>query len=112
MSGVIGKFESVEFYGFEAAADLPSNLRMYRMYPGDRFVVNAYGVEKSFGIKIKDINLCDDIQFGTRLRCIEKIKRKWWQIWKPKYIAAKFMVVGEEWEADGKDRLDSISTGS
>lgn len=109
MSGVIGKFKSVEFYGFEAPAYTSSNSRMYCMRPGDRFVVNAYGIEKSFGIKIKNLNLYDNIYFGTWIRCIEKIKRKWWQIWKPKYIAAKFMVVGEEWERyDIEEKADAF----
>ena len=110
MSGVIGKFDSVKIYGFEATADSPSGSRMYCVRSGDQFVVNAYGVEKSFGIKIKDINPCDDLQFGARIRCVEKIKRKWWQIWKPKYVAAKFIVVGEEWKRyDIEEEADAFN---
>lgn len=90
---IVGKFKSVDVYNFKNSKDSPVRLRAFRLCPGDQFTVNAYGIEKSFGVKIKDIDLGTRYYFGCELICMNKIKRKWWQIWKPKYVAATFMVI-------------------
>lgn len=63
-----------------------------RIDPGDTFYMNAHGVKDSCGIDIKDIQMATQ-HVWPNIVCIQKIKRKWWQIWKPKYVAAKFMCV-------------------
>lgn len=70
------------------------NVRCFTLSPGDQFTVNAYGIKKDRGIKIKDIKLGSQ-EVWPNIICVKKIKRKWWQIWKPKYIAATFMYVKE-----------------
>lgn len=66
--------------------------RPFLLQRGDIIWVNAQGVKESLGIKIKDIKL-DTQNVWPNIICIEKIKRKWWQFWKPKYVAARFMCV-------------------
>jgi hypothetical protein len=68
--------------------------RAYKLNYGDVFVLNDIGVKQAFGIPIKDIELGTKLQYG--IVCIEKIKRRWWQFWKPKYWGAKFVYVEKE----------------
>ena len=74
--------------------EIPVYNRTILLRRGDIFCVNAQGIKESLGIKIKDIKF-DAKHIWPNIICIEKIKRKWWQIWKPKYIAAKFMCVAD-----------------
>lgn len=62
---------------------------------GDTFYMNAYGVQESCGISIKDIQMATQ-HVWPNIICIQKIKRKWWQFWKPKYVAARFMRVKDD----------------
>lgn len=68
--------------------------RAYKLNYGDVFVLNDVGVKQAFNISIKDIELGTKLQHG--IICLEKIKRRWWQFWKPKYIYAKFMYAEKE----------------
>ena len=72
--------------------EIPVYARVIPLRRGDIFYVNAQGIKKSLGMKIKDIELATQ-HVWPNIVCIEKIKRKWWQIWKPKYIAARFVCV-------------------
>ena len=99
MSGIIGEFKSATGVQLVAqdAVQLPTS-RVYEFHNGDVIYINSIGFEKCFGIKIKDINLCDQ-HFDPYFICIEKIKRKkWWQFWKPKYVAVKLMYVEHNME--------------
>lgn len=71
--------------------------RVYKLHNGDEFVVNSIGFENCFGMKIKDINLCDQ-HFAPNLICVQKIKRKWWKFWKPKYVAVKLRYIERHME--------------
>ena len=69
--------------------------RVYEIKCGDIIWVNETGVQDLFNMPIKRLPL------GKRMEpsfiCIEKTKRRhWWQFWKPKYVAAKFMYVEKE----------------
>lgn len=92
------EFSPININDLRVYGDMPSKVRVFRLSVGDVFILNAYGIQEHFGIKIKDIDLCSSHKFNNQFMCMKKIKRKWWQIWKPKYVAAKFMVVGEELE--------------
>lgn len=69
--------------------------RLFKLAHGDIFTINYVAVKHTFGMSIRRIKLGEKInQFFI---CMEKIKRKyWWQFWKPKYVAAKFMYVEKE----------------
>ena len=89
MHGIIKEFENIK-----TSKELPTRIRVFPLRTDDQFIMNAYGVKQHFGIDIKDINLCEQRQFWPNIICIKKIKRKWWQIWRPRYVAATFRVMG------------------
>lgn len=102
MNDTIGEFRSVQLFSDLFTQDTTSLYapRVYQLRHGDVVVVNAIGFENCFKMKIKDINLCNQ-HFDQNFICLEKIKRKkWWQFWKSKYVAAKLMYVGENIEVD------------
>lgn len=69
--------------------------RLCKPVYGDIFTVNYVAVKQIFGMPIKKIQLNEIM--CRHFICIEKIKRKhWWQFWKSKYVAAKFMYVEKE----------------
>lgn len=93
MNGIVGEFKSIPVIELlNASHPIP---RIYCLHDGDEIIVNAVGFENCFGIKIKSINLCDQ-HFDPNFICIKKIKReKWWQFWKPKYVAVKLRYIEE-----------------
>lgn len=95
MMNKIGEFNSIPVANIVAVKDNVTylNARCFVLSPGDQFTVNAYGIEKDRGIKIKDIELGTQ-RVWPNIICVKKIKRKWWQIWRPKYVAATFRCVG------------------
>ena len=101
MSGVTGEFRSVQLFSDLFVEDTASPYcpRIYHLRHGDVVVVNAVGFENCFKMKIKDIKLHKQQKFDQNFVCIEKIKRKkWWQFWKPKYVAVRLMYVGNNLE--------------
>ena len=90
-----GEFDSIPITNIVAVKYNATylNTRCFILSSGDKFTVNAYGIKKDCGIKIKDIELGTQMIWPNVI-CTKKIKRKWWQIWKPRYIAATFRYVG------------------
>ena len=100
MTGILGDFRSVQLFSdlFVEDTTSPYTPRVYQLRHGDVVVVNSVGFENCFKMKIKDINLHKQ-QFNPNFICIEKVKRKkWWQFWKPKYVAVKLMYVDKNVE--------------
>lgn len=87
-----GSVSASELKAFKDVTGFTPPIFVYPLRRGDEFYVNANGVYKTFGIKIKNIKLSSP-QVAPGVICIEKIKRKWWQVWKPKYVAGRFMCV-------------------
>ena len=109
MSGITGEFRSVQLFSdlFVKDSTLPYAPRAYQLRHGDVVVVNAVGFENFFKMKIKDVNFCGP-QFDSNFICIEKIRRKkWWQFWKPKYVAARLMYIGENLEVQNETILQN-----
>lgn len=94
MSGIIGEFKSIPSVKLLVEDEaLPYTPRIYKLHNGDEIIVNSIGFENCFGVKIKDINICDQ-NFDPNFICVKKIKRKkWWQFWKPKYVAVKLRYI-------------------
>ena len=95
MQGITGEFRKVQLFSdlFVQDGTPPSVPRVYQLRHGDVVCVNAEGFESCFKMKIKDINLCNQ-HFNPNFICVEKVRRKkWWQFWKPKYVAARLMYV-------------------
>ena len=100
MSGITGKFRSVQLFSDLFTQDTTALYapRVYYLRHGDIVCVNAVGFENCFKMKIKDVKLHKQ-QFDPNFICLEKIKRKeWWKFWKPKYVAARLMYIGEDVE--------------
>ena len=69
--------------------------RCFELAHGDIFTLNNFTAKCVFGIPIRKINLNEIM--NEHFICMQKIKRKhWWQFWKPKYVAVKFMYVEKE----------------
>ena len=99
MSGIIGEFKSIPSVELLAKHDELSRApRYYELRHGDVIFVNSIGFEKCFGMKIKDINLCDQ-NFDPNFICLKKVRRKkWWQFWKSKYVGVRLMYVDHNME--------------
>lgn len=69
--------------------------RIFPLTHGDTFVSNNVVVQQVFNLPIRKIKLGEIM--NEHFICTKKIKRKhWWQFWKPKYVAAKFIYVEKE----------------
>ena len=68
--------------------------RVYEIRCGDKFTLNNAAAKKMCGWSIKRLPLGERIYPGVI--CAEKVKRRWWQFWKPKYVYAKFIYVRED----------------
>lgn len=93
-------FERLELEPIVIAEDCGVKLmgytgRVYKLKFGDVIFLNDMGVQQTFNMPIKKVQLGVKLQYD--MQCMKKIKRRhWWQFWKKKYTGANFMYVGEE----------------
>lgn len=89
--GVLTKFDGTTVLELSTLTD---ESRYIKLSNGDTFVLNREAIKEVWGINIKRLKVGATLSLDCI--CTEKIKgyRRWWQFWKPKYIAAKFMFIG------------------
>ena len=71
-------------------------VRAYRLQARDEFTLDATVINNMFKVNTRSLKIGSYLSLNANIGivCMTKIKRKqWWKIWKPKYVAAKFLVI-------------------
>ena len=86
------EYTIIDLNSVQASRTYENHVRAFKLTRGDTFTLSNEGCVQAFNLTAKEIKLGKKYD---NMICTGKQKRKWWKIWKPKYISATFMYDGE-----------------